>query len=151
MSLFFKHLSKSLEGHDAVISLANGFIDRGWESYRHRFESKDFPSRKRTFDKPRLEELEHAEGKKILIWAEQGLGDELMFLNLAKYFQKSTNCEYIIEGSLRLTSLMKRSFPDADVRIPNYDPVSDTMSTTATNFDYHIFNVNKKNFLISEN
>lgn len=124
--------------NDAVISLANGFIDRGWESYRHRFESKDFPSRKRTFDKPRLEDLEHAKGKKILIWAEQGLGDELMFLNLAKYFQKSTNCKYIIEGSLRLTSLMKRSFPDADVRIPNYDPVSDTMSTTATDFDYHM-------------
>lgn len=124
--------------NDAIISLSSGLVDRGWESYRHRFESKDFPSRKRAFDRPRLENFEQAKGKKILIWSEQGLGDEFMFLNLAKYFQQVTDCTYIMEGSFRVTSLIERAFPNADVRIPLYDRESDTMSTTAKDYDYHM-------------
>ena len=42
-----------------------------------------------------------------------------------------------MEGSFRVTSLIERAFPNADVRIPLYDQ-SDTLSTTAKDYDYHM-------------
>ena len=89
---------KQFSFNEALMRLANGDTSQGWSVYAERFDSINFPSVKREFEKPKLTSVEQANGKKILLWREQGLGDELMFLNLAKYFQELCECEIILEG-----------------------------------------------------
>ena len=132
------HLVDEFSFNEALIRLANGQIERGWAAYKKRFESLNFPSKKRKFDKPHLKNITEARNKKILLWKEQGLGDEFMFLNLAKYFQNITNCKFIIEGSFRLKSLMQRSFPDDEVLDVGYDAKNDSFFTHANDFDFHM-------------
>lgn len=129
---------KQFSFNEALMRLANGDTSQGWSVYAERFDSINFPSVKREFEKPKLTSVEQANGKKILLWREQGLGDELMFLNLAKYFQELCECEIILEGSVRLMPVIRRSFPEADVRTPIYISEKNNFITTAKNFDYHI-------------
>ena len=126
--------------NEAILSLTLGKIKEGWKAYAKRFDSLNFPSKYRDFVKPRLQNLEQARGKRILIWCEQGLGDEFMFMNLAIHFQKITNCKYLIEGSVRLKSLMSRSFKEADVRDVVLDHENEDILTTASesDYDYHM-------------
>lgn len=131
-------LKEKFSFNEALIRLSNGQIKKGWAAYHKRFESQNFPSVDRQFDQPRLPCQEKAKGKTILIWKEQGLGDELMFLNMAKHFKNITNCRFIFEGSTRLNSLMQRSFPNDQVLDVGYDPKTDSFFTHATDYDFHM-------------
>ena len=48
--------------------------------------------------------------KTILIWAEQGIGDEIMFTSILPTLSQMTE-KIIIECNLRLVPLLRRSFP----------------------------------------
>lgn len=124
--------------NEALIALSLGKLESAWKTYQRRFESKNFPSHLREFDMPRLRTLEEAKGKTILLWAEQGLGDELMFLNLAKYFKQTTGCKFIIEPSYRLISLLSRSFEKDTVLRAEKDNETEKLTTSAKIFDFHM-------------
>lgn len=53
-------------------------------------------------------------GKKVIIYGEQGIGDEIMFASMLPDVLK-TNPEIIIESHERLATLFKKSFPGAAV------------------------------------
>jgi len=104
--------------------LKKGLLDKGWEYYDYGFHpnipSANARAQPRTFKKP-LWKGQPIVGKTLLIWREQGLGDEMMFLScmpdLIKFHDK-----IILEVDKRLVETIQRSFPSITVRAQNYGP-----------------------------
>ena len=63
----------------ALVHLLRGELDKGWEGYDARLDSERH-QKALTFDQPRWRKGQPLAGKKILIHAEQGIGDTLQFL-----------------------------------------------------------------------
>jgi len=66
-------------------------------------------------------------GKKILIWGEQGIGDEILY---AMFFPEllSRGASCYIECQPRLVPLFKRSFPNAKIYPRRKEPVKELLS-----------------------
>ena len=101
---------------DAVINrsyalLMKGDYAGGWTAYERRFSSGALVARDFPYPQWRGETLT---GKRILVYAEQGLGDEIMFAScVPDLLQQATHC--VIECNKRLAALFRRSFPGAHV------------------------------------
>lgn len=55
-------------------------------------------------------------GEKVVIYGEQGVGDEILAaVSYAAHIAQSPDCEFIIDCDPRLEDLFKRSFPEATV------------------------------------
>jgi len=103
-----------------------GQIEKGWENFSYRrFSSEISPSNLSEFKKPMLNKLQDANGKKVLILMEQGIGDQLFFLGLLDAFKKKTNASFIIQTDPRLVDLLSKTFPDhevtSEINFENYD------------------------------
>lgn len=93
----------------ALIWLARGDYERGWPEYeaRHALQSR------RDFGLPAWDGSS-LEGRTILVHAEQGLGDEIMFAScLGDVIDQAGHC--VIECHPKLEKLFRRSFPAASV------------------------------------
>ena len=107
---------------DAVINrcyalLMRGDYAAGWAEYERRFTATATPERGFPFPAWRGEPLS---GKRILVYAEQGLGDEIMFAScLPDVMQRAGHV--VIECNARLARLFARSFPLATVHGGNKD------------------------------
>lgn len=62
----------------SLIQLLQGDFEDGWVNYRYRWQIRHAAPYLHV-EVPRLETLEQARGKTVLVWAEQGLGDSLQF------------------------------------------------------------------------
>ena len=114
------HLIRYNLGH-ALLEV--GALERGWECYDYRWQSSR-KSHKRPFTQPWWDGSDLT-GKTILIWSEQGIGDEILFANtFSDVVAVSKRC--IIECEPRLISLFSRSFPKAEV-IGRTDPPNTRM------------------------
>ena len=90
--------------------LKEDFAD-GWAQYESRFAATG--TKERDFGLPRWQG-EALEGKTVLVYAEQGLGDEIMFAScLPELLARAQRV--ILECSDRLAPLFQRSFPQAIV------------------------------------
>ena len=69
--------------HKSLNQLSSGNYELGWQNYEARW-TKANPVQFQYSEIPRLQSLEQAEGKNILIWAEQGLGDTFQFCRYIK-------------------------------------------------------------------
>ena len=79
----------------------------GWEAYEARWLVGDLQRR------PFMQETwngEKLKGKRILIWGEQGAGDEIMFVSMLPDLLKE-DCEILFETDPRLIPLFERSLP----------------------------------------
>ncbi|MDH5747856.1 MAG: tetratricopeptide repeat protein [Rhodospirillales bacterium] len=65
-----------------IILLLTGRFAEGWKENQWRWRAKDFPSERRTFDQP-LWDGSALAGRRLLIYAEQGLGDAIQLVRLA--------------------------------------------------------------------
>jgi len=102
----------------AFALLARGHLDEGWNAYVARFYRKN-GSVKRSFPQQAWEG-EALEGKALLIWGEQGVGDEILQAGLfQEMIDRSRRC--VIECTPKLVPLFARSFPTAQV-VPRSDP-----------------------------
>jgi len=102
---------------DAVINRAYAFLlnaeyGSGWAEYEHRFVATGTLTR--DFGLPRWAG-ENLEGKTILVFAEQGLGDEILFASCLPDILARAE-RVIVECSERLAPLFERSFPRATIR-----------------------------------
>ena len=86
--------AKELDPHNSYIrwnlsdlQLKSGLIDEGEENYECRFLWDQFPSYIRTFKKTSLAS-ERAKNAKIMVWYEQGIGDQIRFMSAIKKFSK---------------------------------------------------------------
>jgi len=95
----------------ALLCLLLGDFRSGWEGYERRFDADRTGAR--DFGLPRWQGEPLAE-KTILVYAEQGIGDEIMFAScLADLIAVAGRV--VIECSDRLQTLFRRSFPRAIV------------------------------------
>ena len=89
------------------VSLSLGKLDEGWKGYEHRLLLK--PTLHNNFTIPRWHG-ESLKSKNILVYAEQGVGDELQFsVHFSELAALATLC--IVLCDPRLESLLTRSFP----------------------------------------
>ena len=96
--------------------LASGAFASGWIGYESRWSSDGVPARwrrgeerARSFSRPRVSRLDECAGRRVLVWAEQGVGDELMFGTMLKEFGGYCG-GLLVEVDRRLLPLYRRSF-----------------------------------------
>jgi tetratricopeptide (TPR) repeat protein len=94
---------------NALARLLVGDYERGWEAYEARRSSADFPKREAVFADWDGNALQ---GRSVLVYCEQGIGDEIMFAScLPELVRTASEC--VIECEPRLVGLFGRSFPEA--------------------------------------
>jgi tetratricopeptide (TPR) repeat protein len=92
--------------------LGSGDYARGWEDYEMR--NARGGAAPRAFPYPEWQGEELRPGAALLVYGEQGLGDEIMFAScVPDLLARGINC--VIECDLRLAGLFARSFPAARV------------------------------------
>ena len=130
----------------ALSCLRIGDFEKGWELWQRRFLHGELKERKRNFKTAKLWNSEK-NIQSVMLWREQGLGDEMMFAN---YFHLIKSNNRVIEVSPRLESIFKRSFPNDTVRAQQFD--AESLYSPNENYQYHmpfgevgpIFNIGKK-------
>ncbi len=88
----------------------------------------------RVFNKPRWDG-KALNGARLLVWREQGLGDEILFFSCLPDLN-DIDCEVIVECDQRLVDPLQRSFPRFLIRGECIDP--QTMASPFSDFDFHI-------------
>ena len=113
--------------------LLKGDLHQGWKEYEWRWKCKDFSSEIRYFPQV-LWDGSDLNGKSILVWTEQGVGDQIMFASmLDDLLQMETNI--ITDCDIRLIPLFKRAFPKIQI-FPRDNPPAQQLLDT--NIDYQI-------------
>ncbi len=116
--------------------LAMGKLDQGWTGYEYRWQKID-PITRQNFPYP-IWQGENLPDKTILVWGEQGIGDQIMFASMYNdvlpRFRKT-----VFACAAKLVSLYARSFPQADVvalenteRLSGYDSGIDVQSAAGS-------------------
>ncbi|WP_323798086.1 hypothetical protein [Nisaea sp.] len=95
----------------AFNQLSIGAIEEGFENYLCRWAQPGFPSAKRPFPQAEWTLQKIPKGKKVLIYMEQGMGDELMFSWFLKYAEEHASGQIVVECDPRLIPVFERSFP----------------------------------------
>ncbi len=95
----------------SLVLLAVGNLDKGWEEYEWRWKT---PAQKPRHFANTVWTGEMITGKSLLIYSEQGLGDELLFASCITDVEK-TGADCFIECDARLVELYARSFPWAAI------------------------------------
>ncbi len=109
----------------AMTLFATGDFAAAWPAYSWRWRSpKHEPAR--PFTAPLWGGAEPS-GKRLLVWGEQAVGDELMFATMIPDLI-AAGADVVLECEHRLTSLFRRSFPLAQVYTRTEPPAADLMS-----------------------
>ncbi len=95
----------------ALLWLLSGDFERGWPEYEWRWEGEGL--RRRRFPQP-LWDGSDLHGRTVLIYAEQGVGDEVMFASCFGDVMAQAG-QVVIDCDPRLAPLFSRSFPAAIV------------------------------------
>nr|WP_282189071.1 tetratricopeptide repeat protein [Azospirillum sp. SYSU D00513] len=103
-----------------LLRLERGELRPGWNGVERRFATPEFQGQERRLA-ARVWRGENVARARILVWREQGVGDELMFASCYGDLMARAG-HVVIECDRRLTSLFARSFPGATVRPPTADP-----------------------------
>ncbi len=143
------YLSKAqASGHDyihvgryflAYELLKIGQLQEGWAMYESGFDpavpAYAARSPARRFSVPRWAG-QPIPGQRLLVWGEQGIGDEILFLSCLNDVL-ATGVELVLECNPRLVTTMTRSFPGATVRAAAFD--RDKFNQPLfQDFDHHI-------------
>ena len=123
------------EAHNNLgqILLLLGYFRQGWEEYEWRWQCRNFSIGQRNFPQP-LWNGSNLQGKSILVWAEQGIGDEIMFANLLDSLKKISS-HIIVECEIRLVAFFQRSFPETQF-VPRENPPNSRLLNS--NIDYQV-------------
>jgi Flp pilus assembly protein TadD len=102
-----------------LAQLLSGSFNPGWHNFEGRWRSKDFATPMRVYPKP-LWTGESLTSGRLMIWGEQGIGDEIMFAGLIPDVIRTGN-HCLLDCDTRLKPLLARSFPGIDV-VSGVDP-----------------------------
>jgi tetratricopeptide (TPR) repeat protein len=100
------HLNLSIASH------LQGKLKEGWEEYEWRLKSIKSAARIMPIEMWSGSSLQ---GKSILVYAEQGIGDEIMFASCIPDLLERSPSKLILECAPRLEELFARSFPRVQV------------------------------------
>ena len=147
---------KFAEAHKnlGIALLLKGELDDGWKHYEWRNKCDDFPTENRIFPQP-IWDGSNIAGKSILVWAEQGIGDQIMFASIFEDLLK-TKVDTIVECERRLIPLFQRSFPQIDF-VPQENPIQPRLLDNSVNFQVPMaglgqwFRTEERSFLSNKN
>jgi tetratricopeptide (TPR) repeat protein len=131
---FFKHAIKIRPDYsdayynESLMHLYKKNFKKGWSKYEWRLERLEY-----TFDLQMSEKTRWKESKKgrVLLWPEQGIGDEVMFSSIIPELYKKTD-KLLVQADERLIPLFKRSF-SKDIEFYSSNKCIDE-----NDYDYHI-------------
>jgi tetratricopeptide (TPR) repeat protein len=89
-----------------------GRFEAGWEAYEWRLRTPDMRAKAARYPQARWDGRRDLAGR-LLVWNEQGVGDELMFLSLLPELAREVGLT--VECDARLAALFRRSLPGIDV------------------------------------
>lgn len=95
----------------AIRLLASGRLEEGWQEREWRHKA---PDRVRRIGLPPVWRGEPLAGKRLLVCAEEGVGDEILYASILPEVM-DLGAELVIECDQRLLPVFRRSFPDAIV------------------------------------
>lgn len=114
----------------SFLQLATGALQEGWRNYEKRLTTG--AKRVKRNSPPAYWAGEELSGKTILIWGEQGLGDEILYGSMIpEMIARAGRC--IVECTPRMVPIFARSFPRATVS-PFY--VQGVSTTPAAGVDF---------------
>ncbi len=97
----------------ALAQLLGGDYAAGWRNYEARWQSEDHRTPMRPYRLPRWHGEALPSGR-LLLWGEQGIGDEIMFAALVPdVLRAGSRC--VLDCDPRLVPLFARSFPAVEV------------------------------------
>jgi tetratricopeptide (TPR) repeat protein len=109
-----------------------GRLKEGLEQYEWRWKTDTFLGQKRKFLQPLWDGKQSLNDKRILLWCEQGVGDTIMWSSKIPFLtSQSAHC--ILECQEKLVPLLKRSFPNVEVK-----PEDRSQDMDRDDFDYHL-------------
>jgi tetratricopeptide (TPR) repeat protein len=112
----------------AFSQLAEGDFEASWREYEWRWKSAEHdPARE--FSPPPWDGSPLT-GKTVLVWGEQGIGDEIMFASMLSEMIAAAD-GVVLECEHRMAPLFRRSFPDAAVYVRTDPPASDLTAAPA--------------------
>jgi tetratricopeptide (TPR) repeat protein len=94
----------------ALALLQTGAFKTGALTYEARWKA-EWRGQERPFSGPRWNGRELSSGQPLLLWGEQGIGDEIMFAGLVPAALRAAAGPVLIECAPRLVPLFARSFP----------------------------------------
>ena len=95
-----------------LVLLGEKEFEAGWPLYAWRWKREETHSNFMSLPKPLVEDLNKVSDKNILVWAEQGVGDQVMYAGLLlELFDISPYTQVLIDG--RLIPLLSRAMPQA--------------------------------------
>jgi Flp pilus assembly protein TadD len=119
--------------HNAAYAhLTAGRLDTGWALWEHGIHGG--PRGRERLPEGVRRWTPDDQGTRVLVYREQGVGDEIMFASVYGDLI-ATAPAVIIECDRRLTGLFTRSFPDATVRPFSYDPARGGETIVPPDFD----------------
>ena len=95
-----------------IMLLAQGRFRDGWREYAWRIERGD-PEQRRRIEIAPLWDGKPIDGGRLLVWREQGVGDELLYASMLPDLV-AAKLDFVFECDGRLVPLFHRSFPDLD-------------------------------------
>lgn len=123
----------------SFVCLQLGHLKTGWENYENGFNQTIPIGAPRTpfrvFDCPQWRG-EDLTDKSLLVWREQGIGDEILFSSILVDFVDEEK-SITFECSPRLKDLYQRTFPNFNIIEEGFDPIT-RKPLSDENFDYHI-------------
>ena len=101
----------------STMLLASGRLAEGWDAYQARLEPRHVDVTHFAVDDPAWTPDADLEGRDLLVFGEQGLGDEVLFANLIPDLLQALGPEgrLTLAVERRLVPLFRRSFPQAQV------------------------------------
>jgi len=94
-----------------TLLLMHGNFECGWKKHEWRWKSDKFvKDNKRFFPHPLWVGCQLT-GKSVVIWLEQGVGDQIMYASLLPKLQQQAH-RILVETQQRLVPLFRRSFPE---------------------------------------
>jgi len=98
----------------AIGLLLQGDFAQGWAAYEARWSHKKLNLTLRSYSQPRWTGSESLQGKRVLVYCEQGLGDTLQFARFVPALVHQ-GAQVFFEVQPQLVSLLSRCLPDVQV------------------------------------
>ena len=112
--------------------LSNGRLADGLKEYEWRWKTAENVNKERQFAKPMWDGRTSLNGKKVLLWCEQGVGDTINWSSRIPLISSQADL-CILECQEKLVPLLTRSFPDIEVKVQDREK-----DASRDDFDFHL-------------
>ena len=119
----------------ALMELSIGHLESGWKNYECRWEWERFTTKKLHFPCEWWRGQPLAD-KSIIIWGEQGIGDEILFLTLLPEISKLKPSKIGIFASGKIVPIIEKWYPQATVYPFTTHHINVVLPSL--DYDYHV-------------